>query len=141
MSYRINWYVPYRLIYVQYDGAFVNRHLQAIRTELRQAFTELETAGAFRKCHIITDLRSTTDIPDNAHDVLTNNFLSPHPLVGWVCFVCDNPIQAMIATIIAQAARVNSKIFDTTPAAIQFLMSRDEVLAGVVAPYLLRTDL
>lgn len=140
MAYKLNWFVPYRLIHVQYEGAFASHHLQAIRAQLRQAFTELESAGAFRKCHVIVDVRQTTDIPISAHDALANNFLTAHPLAGWVCFVCDNPIQSMVATMIGQAARVNSKIFDTTPAAIQFLMARDEVLASVVAPYMLRDD-
>jgi hypothetical protein len=131
MGYKISWYIPGRVVLVQFTDTISLEEAEACSDEVAQAIQD----GKPPLVHLIADTTKMDRFPTNLN--LLNRSASKHlwqPNLGWTIVITANSTTRWISGIITQVARVRFRMFPTLQDGLSFLNDQDPTLREQIQP-------
>ncbi len=131
MPYQLNWFIPKRIVMLEYRGELTETEIYASDVDLCRYYDEGDSTAAHIHQICIFDASSK----NNSLAVLMSLKWPKHPRNGWMVGVGQaNTLERILGGFAAQLFKIHFRSFDTLEHAVDFLYSVDPTLPKFSRP-------
>ena len=127
MSVQFGWYIPERVIYVN----FYNRIRMRDYKKLHEGITEMLAVDRTQPIHIIQDESNIKSIEPDVSNVYKDNVIAQGKVKGAIVTIGihkSHPVMSFISSVLAKIGHSTYKRFRTCEEAEEYLVSIDPTL-------------